>query len=85
MRGDTYHQLDLLGRAAVGVGRGCRVGRFALAARVHGRATRGARSVNMSLKQRMQLRRARPKRDRGVGGRGYDVAFTTEARLEGAW
>jgi hypothetical protein len=28
---DTYHQFDLLGRAAVGLG-GCRVGRFALAA-----------------------------------------------------
>lgn len=35
--GDTYNQLDLLGRAAVGR-RGCRVGRFALASRVHGRA-----------------------------------------------
>ena len=34
---DTYHQLDLLGRAAVGLRR-CRVGRrFALAACVHGR------------------------------------------------
>ena len=33
--GDTYHQLDLLGRAAVGVG-GCRVVGFALAAGVHG-------------------------------------------------
>jgi hypothetical protein len=33
---DTYHQLDLLGRAAVGVGGGCRVAGFALA--VHGGA-----------------------------------------------
>jgi hypothetical protein len=39
--GNTYHQLDLLGRAAVGVG-GCRVVRFALAAGVHGGALRGA-------------------------------------------
>jgi hypothetical protein len=35
--GDTYHQLDLLGRAAVGVG-GRRVAGFALADGVHGGA-----------------------------------------------
>ena len=35
--GDTYHQLDLLGRAAVGVGRR-RVAGFALADGVHGGA-----------------------------------------------
>lgn len=42
---DTYQQLDLLGRAAVGLRR-CRVGRrFALAAGVHGRARQRAKNV----------------------------------------
>lgn len=39
--GDTYHQLDLLGRAAVGVG-GRRVAGFALADGIHGGALQRA-------------------------------------------
>ena len=66
-RGDTYHQLDLLGRAAVGVG-GCRVVRFALAAGVHGGALQGClvgRIVRASA-----ILGPRTVCDRGVRARG---------------
>jgi hypothetical protein len=77
--GDTYHQLDLLGRAAVGVG-GCRVVRFALATGVHGGALRGClvgRIVRASA-----IPGPRTVCDRGVRARGLmSLSLLYRARL----
>lgn len=65
--GDTYHQLDLLGRAAVGVG-GCRVVGFALAAGVHGgRAPEWVKCKDIYMGSDCSLRLARSMRPRSAG------------------
>jgi hypothetical protein len=70
---NTYHQLDLLGRAAVG-GRGCRVGCFALAAGVHGCALR--RAIMKRDSRAIVIPSARTVCDRGVSDERVDVTLT---------
>jgi len=72
--GDTYHQLDLLGRAAVGVG-GCRVVGFALAAGIHG--GRAPEWVDWKdIWAAIAVRGSRTVCDRGVRRVRVDVTLT---------
>ena len=71
---DTYHQLDLLGRAPVGVG-GCRVVGFALAAGIHD--WRAPEWVDWNdICAATAVRGLRTVCDRGVRRVRVDVTFT---------